>query len=258
MLTLIKQESVMKKLFTRNEFENHLVESGKKLANDEGLQQKALDVLIDADKHNWIHQTKWFGEPILNLPQDLFAVQEIIFQTRPDYIIEIGVAWGGSLLFYSTLMEVLGGEKIIGVDIYVPEDLKARIVAHGNLSQRIELIVGSSLEQSTLEKIRLTIGDSRKVMVILDSFHSHGHVLAELNNYAGFVGNGYYLVVCDTIVEHLPEQKHRPRPWGPGNNPKTALGEFLKTNSRFELDEKINNKLLFTCNPGGYMRAIRD
>ena len=249
---------IKKKMFTREEFEEHLRDCGEKLAGDNELQEKALDVFVGADKHNWIHQTKWFGEPILNLPQDMFALQEIIFKTRPDYILEIGVAWGGSLLFYSTLMEALGGKKIIGVDIFVPEDLKERIGSHGKISERIKWIVGSSIAETTFIEVKSIVGDSRNVLVILDSSHSQDHVLDELSLYSELVGEGNYLVVCDTIVEYIPEQNHRPRPWGQGNNPKTALDEFLKRNSRFSLDKELNNKLLFTCNPGGYMVAIKD
>jgi len=245
-----------KKLFTRQEFDLHLNQAAAEMAADKSLQQEALNVLIKADEHNWIHQTSWMGEPILNLPQDMFAIQEIIFKTRPDYIIEVGVAWGGSLLFYSTLMEVLGGKKIIGIDIYIPEDLKERIGSHVNLAGRISWINGSSIDENTIDAVRNIIGDSKSVMVILDSHHTHDHVLNELNLYSAFIGKGNYIIVGDTIVEYIPEQKHRPRPWGIGNNPKTATDQFLKENQRFIVDHELENKLLFTCNPGGYLKAI--
>ena len=133
-----------RKIYTRAEFQNYLIHSAQEMSEDRELQKDALDLLVRADKYNWVHQTSWMGEPILNIPHDIFALQEIIFKTRPEFIIEVGVAWGGSLLFYSTLMEVLGGEKIIGVDVFVPDDLKVRIGDHGKLSKRIEWIVGSS------------------------------------------------------------------------------------------------------------------
>lgn len=247
-----------KKLFTKEEFKEHLLKSGKEMADDRVLQKEALDLLIKADHYNWIHQTSWFGEPILNLPQDMFAVQEIIYKTRPKFIIEVGVAWGGSLLFYSTLMELLGGENIIGIDIYIPDDLKERIGSYGRISERITLVRGSSIEQDTISQIKRIINDSRNVMVFLDSYHTHDHVLKELRLYSPFVGKGNYLICGDTVVENMPVQKHRPRPWGPGNNPKTALNAFLKENNRFEVDKEIENKLLLTCNPGGYLKAIKD
>lgn len=248
----------MKKIYTRDEFNEHLIDSAAKMAADRELQTDAMDVLVRADKHNWIHQTTWLGEPILNIPHDMFALQEIIYKTRPEFIIEIGVAWGGSLLFYSTLMEVLGGKKIIGVDIFVPDDLKQRIGSYGKLSERIEWVVGSSIEESTVQRIRDIVGNSRKVMILLDSYHTHEHVLKELRTYQQFVGKGCYLICGDTIVEHIPAQEHRLRDWGPGNNPMTALKEFLKENDRFEIDKQLENKLLMTCNPSGYLRAIRD
>jgi cephalosporin hydroxylase len=182
------------------------------------------------------------------------ALQEIIFNTRPRFVIEVGAAWGGSLLFYSTLMDALGGERVIAIDIYIPEDLKERIGSFGKVSDRITWINGSSVEQSTIDQIKAIVGDSRETLVVLDSSHAHDHVLQELRLYSSLVGEGYYLVCADTIVEAIPEQKHRPRPWGPGNNPRTALDQFMKEDDGFEVDHRLENKLLFTCQPGGYLR----
>jgi len=243
-------------MYTREEFEELRIKSARKMAKDGNLRRDALDVLIRADSYKWIHQTNWLGEPILNLPHDMFALQEIIFKTRPKFIVELGVAWGGSLLFYSTLMEVLGGEKVIGVDIYLPDDLKKRCASHGKLSERLVLINGSSAEQETLSRVQSIVGGCREVMVVLDSFHTHDHVLKELHLYSSLVGKGFYLICGDTIVEDLP--KPAERPWGPGNSPKTARDAFLSDNDRFVIDEQLENKLLFTCNPGGYLKAIKD
>ena len=247
-----------KKMYTRLEFEKLRQESAEEMAADQQLRQDALKVLVQADHYRWIHQTNWFGEPILNLPQDLFALQEIIYKTRPKYIIEVGVAWGGSLLFYSTLMEVFGGERIIGVDTYIPDDLRGRLASHGRISERLTLINGSSIEKNTVDQVKSIIGDCREVMIFLDSYHTHDHVLKELRLYSPLIGNGFYLICGDTIIEDIPEQKHRSRLWGPGNNPKTALDQFLKENDMFEVDKMIENKLLFTCNPGGYLVCIKD
>lgn len=246
-------------MYTREEFEELRIQSATAMAEDGELREKAWNVIVKADRYNWIHQTNWFGEPILQLPQDMFAMQEIIFATRPKVIIEIGVAWGGSLLFYSTLMECLGGEQIIGVDIYVPQDLSERISSFGKLSERIKWINGSSTDESTIGKIKSLIGDERAVMVILDSFHTHEHVLKELQLYSPLVGKGHYLVCCDTHVEDIPEiVENRPRPWGKGNNPKTAVNQFLKENDGFEVDTRLENKLLLTLHPRGYLRRIKD
>lgn len=245
-------------MYTREEFERLRREWARQMSGDLRLRQKALEVLSEADHYNWFHLTNWFGEPVLQLPHDMFAIQEIMFETRPRYIVETGVAWGGSLLFYSTLMHALGGERIIGVDIYMPDDLRKRIGAFGPISDRITLINGSSVDASTVDQIRTMIGDSHEVLVILDSNHTHEHVLKELRLYSGFVGLGQYLVCGDTIVEDMPAQTHRPRPWGPGNNPQTALEEFLRDNDGFELDRALESKLLFTGNPRGYLRRHKE
>jgi cephalosporin hydroxylase len=248
----------MKKIYSREEFKEHLNNSALEMKNDKDLQKDKLKLISKADKYNWIHQTSWLGEPILKLPQDMFAIQDIIFKNRPDYIIELGIAWGGQLLFYSTLMETLGGVKIIGVDTYIPDDLKERIYSHKNLANRIELISGSSIEDKTINNIKEIIGDSKNVMVILDTDHSHDHVLKELYIYEKFVGIGHYLICGNTIIELIPEQIHRKRPWGPGNNPMTALDVFLEKNKKFISDLIIDDKLLLSCNYRGFLKKISD
>jgi cephalosporin hydroxylase len=247
-----------KKLLTREEFERFRTTSALKMAQDANLKTDALDLLFRADQHMWIHQTTWLGEPVLNLPQDMFAIQDIIFRTKPRFIVECGVAWGGALLFYATLMEILGGDQVIGIDIYMPEDLVARLRRLEKLSKRITLIPGSSVDSSTLQEVARIVDNSTNTLVILDSFHTHEHVLRELKFYAPLVGKGSYIVVGDTVVEDIPVQAHRPRPWGPGNNPATAVRQFLDEEPRFEVDTELSNKLLFTCNPNGYLRASRD
>ncbi|MBL4657163.1 MAG: hypothetical protein JKX73_04125 [Flavobacteriales bacterium] len=250
--------TAQKKIYTRKEFEELRVESAKAMHSDNELHNKAIEVLTRAHHYNWIHQSTWFGEPILNLPQDMFALQEIIFKTKPKYIVEVGVAWGGSLLFYSTIMEMIGGESIIGINIFIPDDLRERINEHGKIAKRISLINGSSIEDSTLTQVKSIIKDSREVMIILDSHHTHEHVLEELRLYSTLVGKGHYLICGDTIIEDISEPEHRMREWGHGNNPKTALVEFMKENDRFIEDKRIQNKLLFTCNPGGYLMCDKD
>ena len=154
-------------------------------------------------------------------------------------------------------MEILGGKKIIGVDIFIPDDLKERLYSNKKLSDRIELITGSSIEEENINKIKKIVGNSKKVLVILDSHHTHDHVLKELNLYEQFVGKGYYLLCADTIVELIPKNKYRPRDWGPGNNPMSALEEFHKSNDRFISDTENENKLLLSCNYKGYLKAIK-
>lgn len=247
-----------KKWYTKKQFELLRGRLSRAMAKNKKLRQSALKVLIEADRYRWIHQSNWLGEPILNLPQDMFAIQEIIFKTRPKFIIELGVGWGGSLLFYSTLMEVLKGGRVIGVDINIPDDLKQQLFLHKRLSKRIKLIKGSSIDHNIFNQIKSIIGRCKAVMVILDSYHTQAHVLKELRLYSELIGKGFYLVCADTIIEDIPKQKHRLRPWGPGNSPRTALLEFFKENTRFKIDYAVSDKLLLTCNPGGYLRCKKD
>ena len=247
----------MKKMYTRSEFTDHLSNSAKNMASDKKLKKDALNLIAKADEYNWLHQTTWFGEPIINLPQDMFALQDIIWRTRPEYIIEVGVAWGGGVLFEAMLLDYLDGQKVIGLDIFIPDDLRERIMSHKKLSDRIELIEGDSTSEKTINKVKSIINDSKKVLVCLDSYHTHEHVLNELRVFSEFVGKGQYLICGDTIVEDIPEQKHRPRPWGPGNNPGTAVREFLTKNDCFQVDEDLEKKLLITCHPGGYLQSVK-
>jgi len=246
-----------KTIVTKEDFLQMNEDAARGMRLDKELQEKALDVLVEADRHRWIHQNSWFGEPLLNLPQDMFALQEIIWQTKPDFIIEVGVAWGGGMLFEAMLLEVLGGQKVIGIDIFIPSDLRERLSGHGKLSERLELVEGSSTSEDTLAQVRALLGDSRKVLVILDSHHSHEHVLNELRAFAPLVEKGQYIVCGDTIVEYMPPQDHVSRPWGPGNNPATAVKAFLTESDRFEVDERLEQKLLFSCHPGGYLKAVK-
>jgi cephalosporin hydroxylase len=245
-------------MYTRQEFEDLRKEWAQQLAGHQQVQDLALSLFIEADRFNWIHQTNWFGEPVLQLPQDMFAMQEIIFRSRPEYIVEVGVAWGGSLLFYSTLMSVLGGKGIIGIDIYIPDDLRQRIGSFGALSERIELVNASSIDPSTVDSIKRKVGGSSRVLVVLDSNHAEEHVAKELDLFSPLVKTGQYLVCSDTIVEKVPLQVHRPRAWGPGNNPMTALRKFLASCDRFVVDRELDDKLLLTCNPSGYLRCVKE
>jgi cephalosporin hydroxylase len=246
----------VKTIVTKDEFLKINEQAAYAMSQDKHLQSKALEVLVEADHHRWVHQSNWMGEPLLNLPQDMFAIQDIIWRTRPEFIIEVGVAWGGGMLFEATLLEILGGKKVIGIDIFIPDDLRQRLASHDKLSKRIELIEGSSTSLDTLSKVTDLLNGSRKVLVILDSYHTHEHVLNELRAYASFIEKGQYLICGDTVVERIPEQVHRNRPWGPGNNPATAVTEFLSETKRFVVDEKIDQRLLLSCHPGGYLQAV--
>lgn len=244
-----------KKIYTKSEFEDLNLKAARNMSADAELHRDALNVLVNADKYRWIHQSTWLGEPILNLPQDMFAIQEIIWRTKPDYVIEVGVAWGGGMLFEAMLLDLIGGEKVVGVDIFIPDDLRQRLGSHSRLSGRMELIEGDSTSSETLKKINDITGGSKNLLVILDSNHTHQHVLKELRTYGPMVAKGYYLVCGDTIIEDMPHQAHGERPWGRGNSPATAVKQFLLEDSRYTIDANIESKLLFSCHPRGYLLA---
>jgi len=237
-------------MMTRDEFEAQRRQRAIEMAADRALHGKVIDVLAHSDNYNWFHQMTWMGEPCLQFPQDLFAIQEIVYRTHPAFIIELGVAWGGSLLFYDSLIELFGGQGVMGIDVNIPADLCERLRSKGE----VLLYQGSSTDPVTIASVMHLLNGERRNLVILDSAHNHDHVLAELEAYAPFVGPGYYLVVGDTVIEEMPPQ-HRPRPWGAGNSPKTAVDAFLANHPEFVVDQGFD-KLLITCNPGGYLRRV--
>jgi cephalosporin hydroxylase len=244
------------KIISKKKFQDLNNIHAKKMFRDKRFQKNAINLLVLADKKfRWVHQSNWMGEPMLNTPQDIIATQEIIFNTKPDYIIETGIAWGGSILFLASMLKIAGGKKVIGIDTYLPNSVKKAISKHINLKKYIHLINGDSTSPDVVKEVKKILNDSKKVLIILDSNHTHQHVLDELKIYSEFVKKNNYIICGDTIVEFIPKQKHRPREWGPGNNPFTALKEFLRKNKRFKIDEKINNKLLLTCHPKGYLIA---
>ena len=251
---------MQKKIFTRAEFEALRTGAAEKMAADSALVKAARDVKVTAGhKYYWVHQTNWMGEPCLQLTQDMFAFQEVLFKSRPDYVVECGVAWGGTLMYFASLLKLFGGKKVIGVDVFIPDDLRERLTGPQNpLASMIELINASSVEQSTAERVRELVGTDSKVMVLLDSHHTHEHVLRELRLYAPLVKKGQYLICGDTIIEQQPPADERPRPWGKGNNPATALREYLKEDGGLEVDRELENKLLMSNMPGGYLRRVRD
>ncbi len=248
---------VKKKIITKKQFLRLNKKSASLMKKDYRLKKNALKVFVEADKYRWIHQNLWMGEPVLNLPEDLFTIQDIIFKTKPDYIIETGVAWGGSSLFYSMLLDYFGGKKYIGIDTFIPKNVIQALKKQKKLYKKIKLIKGDSTSQKTILQLKKIIKKSKKVLVILDSYHTHDHVLKELSLYSKFVTRGNYLICGDTIVNDIPDQKHRPREWNRKNNPQTALNFFLRSNKkRFRVDYDIYKKLLFSNQPKGYLISI--
>lgn len=223
------------------------------MASDPTLQARAHDFLVAADRHNWSYQWSWLGLPVIQIPTDIVALQELIWRARPQLIIETGVARGGSLAVSASVLQLIGEGHVIGIDIDIRQHNRLAIESHP-LAGRITLIEGSSVEDSVVEEVARKAAGVERVMVILDSNHTHEHVAAELKRYSGLVSVGQYLVVCDTVVEDLPQQSHRPRSWGKGDNPATAVRGFLSRSDEFEIDVEIQNKLLISSSPNGYLR----
>jgi cephalosporin hydroxylase len=195
------------------------------------------------------------GRPIIQYPQDMIAMQELIWDIKPDLIIETGIAHGGSLIYYASIMELIGKGEVIGIDIDIREHNKKEIEAHP-MFKRIKMIQGSAIDTEIVAKAASYIQPGMTVMVCLDSNHTHEHVLEELKLYAPLVTLGSYCVVFDTIVEDMPKGMYD-RPWDIGNNPKTAVFEYLKTDNSFEINKEIDNKLLISVAPSGYLKKVK-
>ena len=247
----------MKKIISRKEFQKQRLSGAKKLGKNKQLFKKALKVKVEANnKYYWVSLTDWFGEPCLQLTTDLFGLQEAIYKSKPDYIIESGVAWGGSTLFYLNLCKNLGLKGVIGVDTYIPEDLKKRLHEKKPSGTDLKLLEGSSTDEKVFHKIKKIV-NHKKAMVILDSDHTHEHVLNELNLYSQIIKKNQYLICGDTIIAYQPKAKSRPREWTRKKNPLSALKVFLKKNKNFKNDENIENKLLLTNMPHGWLKKIK-
>jgi cephalosporin hydroxylase len=242
-------------MFDRVEFDRQNLTRAAEMSRDDSLRKRALDLVIESDKYGYGYQWTWLGLPIIQLPQDIVATQEIIWKSKPDVIIETGIAWGGSVALYASLLQLIGKGKVVAVDLNLMDHVSDQIMSYP-FSDRIHLYKGSSTDPQVVSKIQAHIEPGQSVMVLLDSNHTHQHVLEELRIYAPLVTKGQYVVVSDTVVEDIPAQTHRTRPWGPGDNPKTALHAYLKETKRFEIDQEINRKLLLTYTPDGYARCV--
>jgi len=240
------------------------------------VAKQASNIVLQGDSHHWLEAASkheysyhftWQNVPIIQHPQDVMALQEIIWATRPDLIVETGIARGGSLLFYASMMELMKpreGCVVFGVDIDIKPHLQD-VIENTYIGNGIYTMEASSVSDEAISEAKRLKSEQRRVsgglaygtMVVLDSDHTHKHVLAELNAYAPLVTPGCYLVVFDTIIEYMPESFSADRPWGPGNSPATAVAAFLKTTDRFEVDTDMDAKLLISAAPGGYLRCVK-
>jgi len=238
-------------------FQKECNERIKNNLHDMKLQQSSKTFMENTIRNKYSYNFSWMGRPIIQYPQDIIAMQEIIWNLNPDLIIETGIAHGGSLIFYASMLELLGGKgKVLGIDIDIREHNRREIETHP-MFKHITMIEGSSIDDRVIEQVRKFANGKKRVLVCLDSLHTHDHVLRELEAYTPMVSLGSYCVVFDTIVEDMPDEYSHDRPWGKGNNPKTAVWKFLKGNDRFVIDKEIENKLLISTCPDGYLKCVR-
>lgn len=254
-----------------HEFEQETRKRVQAMNQDPALQSAAADFTRRSIAARYSYNFRWLGRPIIQYPQDMVAMQELVWSTRPDLIIETGIAHGGSLVLSASLLALLDladaaesgalldprkpRRRVLGVDIDIREHNRRAIESHP-LADRIEMLQGSSVDPDIVAEVSRRAADFERVMVCLDSNHSHDHVLAELHAYAPLVSAGCHCVVFDTIVEHLPTGLYPDRPWDVGNNPKTAVAEYLAGNSSFIVDTEFEAKLLVTVAPGGYLKRV--
>ena len=229
-----------------------------KMAEDQRIRELGLLFIKDTAKYKYSYNFTWLGRPIIQFPQDIIAMQEIIWRVKPDLIVETGIAHGGGLIFYASMLELLGGDgEVVGIDIDIREHNRVEIEKH-QMFKRITMIQGSSIDKSVVQQVYDFAKEKNRILVVLDSHHTHEHVLKELQLYSPLVTKGNYLVVFDTVIEDMPEDFFPDRPWSKGNNPKTAVWEFLKHNDRFVIDKDIENKLLITVAPDGYLKCVKE
>ncbi len=231
-------------------------------AKDRALCEAASKFMHASTQPKYSYNFAWMGRPLIQYPQDIVAMHEILWRTQPDLVIETGIAHGGSLIFSASMLElnaICGGPanaRVLGIDIDIRAHNRAAIEAHP-MARRIHMMQGSSIAAETIAAVRQFAAGSRNILVCLDSNHTHDHVLAELEAYAPLTSVGNYCVVFDTVVEDLAGQKWADRPWGPGNNPKTAVWKYLETHPEFQIDKSVHQKLLISVAPDGYLLRVK-
>jgi len=254
-----------------DEFKLECARNVIQMAGDSKCLRAAHDFMWKTASYKYSYNFAWLNRPVIQFPQDIVAMQELIWAVKPDLIIETGIAHGGSLIFSASMLAMLdmcdaieagttldpskSRRKVLGIDIDIRQHNREAIEAHPMFS-RIQMIEGSSIDPDVIAEVKGVSANYAKVLVCLDSMHTHEHVLAELEAYAPLVSVGSYCVVFDTIIEDMPAGMFPDRPWGSGNNPKTAVWEYLITHPEFEIDKSIQHKLLITVAPDGFLKRV--
>ena len=239
-------------MFDREEFEIQKSLNIDSAYADSKLIETARRFISHSDIYMYGYNWTCLGIPIIQMPEDILLLQELVWDLKPDFVVEAGVAWGGSLVLYAMIQEMAGVGQTIGIDVTIPSHNRDVIMA-SPVASRIQLVEGSSIDPMTVDTVKNQFTPESRVMIVLDSNHSHDHVFAELQIWSQFVTSGSYLIVSDTIIEHIPLQTTRPRAWGPGNNPQTAVTQFLAENLEFTCDNRFNKRALNSFSPGGYL-----
>jgi len=228
----------------------------KEMNNDKEFVKLSRKWFDKAYSYEYLYHFTWLGRPIIQFPNDLIVLQELIWETKPDLIIETGIARGGSLIFYASMLQLIGKGKVIGIDVDIRKHNRIEIEKHP-MFKRIHMIENSSTKEETISKISKFTKNKKNIMVVLDSNHTYEHVLKELELYSNFVKKGNYLIVFDTMIDDMQDKMFKNRPWGKKNNPKIAVDEFLKKNKRFKMDKENNRKLMITSTPYGFLKCIK-
>jgi cephalosporin hydroxylase len=239
------------------QFEWEKVQRINKQGRNGPLITAAENFTEESIKSLYSYNFSWLGCPIIQYPQDIVMMQEIIWTVKPDLIIETGIARGGSVIFYASILELIGKGEVLGLDIDIRSHNRRAIEAHP-MFKRITMIEGDSVSEDVVAQVDKIARGRQSVLVCLDSNHTHEHVLNEMKLYSPYVTKGSYLVVFDTIIEDMPDNFYPDRPWGRENNPKTAVREFIKKTDRFVIDKSINDKLMISVAPGGYLKCVKD
>ncbi len=255
--------------------ESFAIERESRIADyesDAEFKEASRSWVIASMQRMFVYNFDWLSRPIIQFPNDMVAVQELIWRVKPDLIIETGIAHGGSLIFSASMLALLdmceaiesgqtidpkiSKRKVLGIDIDIRQHNREAISNHP-MASRIEMIQGSSIAQETIAQVHSVASQYQRILVCLDSNHTHDHVLAELAAYAPLTSVGSYCVVFDTFVEDGPSDLFPNRPWAPGNNPKTAVWQYLKDHPEFEIDKSMHNKLQITVAPDGYLKRVQ-
>ena len=225
----------------------------EQMAQDAELHGKSLEWMIHADKYRYTYNFTWMGRPIIKFPNDMVVYQELIWDLKPELIIETGIAHGGSLIFSASLLSLIGKGRVVGIDIDIREHNRIEIEKHP-MSSLITMIEGDSTSDAVLNQVESVAKFEGPTVVVLDSNHTHEHVLKELELYHRFIGKGFYMILPDTFIEFFPKGYYSNRPWDVGNNPYTAMQAFLERHSEFKIDEVYSSKAIITESFSGYVK----